>query len=43
MVVNHSLYSRPEYKLVVVNKKVRQSEIDAELGPAWHASVKSVI
>ena len=35
MVVNQSLYSRPEYKLVVVNKKVSKSEIDVELQPAW--------
>ena len=31
MVVNQSLYSRPEYKLVVVNKKVSKSEIDVEV------------
>ena len=36
MVVNQSLYSRPEYKLVVVNKKVSKSEIDVELSPTLH-------
>ena len=43
MVVNQSLYSRPEFKLVVVNKKVSNSQIDPEFYYTRHDSVTSLI